>query len=37
MAALYRSDWYRGMGYIKSDHLLKIAELAPMPLEDLPD
>ena len=37
MAALYRSDWYRGMGYIKSDHLLRVAELKPLPLEDLPD
>ena len=37
MAALYRSDWYRGMGYIKSDHLLRVAELKPLSLEDLPD
>ena len=37
MAALYRSDWYRGTGYVKADRMLKIAELAPMPLEDLPD
>ena len=37
MAALYRSDWYRGMGYIKSDHLLRVAELKPLALEDLPD
>ena len=37
MAALYRSDWYRGTGYVKADRRLKIAELAPMPLEDLPD
>lgn len=37
MAALYRSDWYRGTGYVKADRMLKVAELAPMPLEDLPD
>ena len=37
MAALYRSDWYRGTGYVKADRMLKIAELAPMPLDDLPD
>lgn len=37
MAALYRSDWYRGTGYVKADRTLKVAELAPMPLEDLPD
>ena len=35
--ALYRSDWYRGMGYTRSDRLLRVAELTPMPLEDLPD
>ena len=37
MAALYRSDWYRDTSYVKADRMLKIAELAPMPLEDLPD
>ena len=37
MAALYRSDWYRGTGYVKADRTLRVAELAPMPLEDLPD
>ena len=37
MAALYRSDWYRGTGYLKSDRMLRVTELAPMPLEDLPD
>ena len=37
MAALYRSDWYRGPGYVKADRTLRVAELAPMPLEDLPD
>ena len=37
MAALYRSNWYRDTGYVKADRMLKIAELAPMPLEDLPD
>lgn len=37
MAALYHSNWYRSMGYVKSDRLLKVATLTPMPLEDLPD
>ena len=37
MAALYRSDWYRGMGYTRATRLLKIATLTPMSLEDLPD
>ena len=37
MAALYRSDWYRSMGYVRSDHLLKVAMLTPLSLEDLPD
>ena len=37
MAALYRSDWYRGTGYAKSDRMLRVTELTPMPLEDLPD
>ena len=32
MAALYRSDWYRGTGYVKADRMLRVAEL-----EDLPD
>ena len=35
--ALYRSDWYRGMGYTRSNRLLKVATLTPMSLEDLPD
>ena len=37
MAALYRSDWYSGMGYVKADRMLKISELNPLSLEDLPD
>ena len=37
MTALYRSDWYRGMGYNSSDCLLRVFELTPMSLEDLPD
>ena len=37
MAALYRSDWYRDTSYVKADRMLRVAELAPMPLEDLPD
>lgn len=37
LAALYHSDWYRGTSYVKADRMLRIAELAPMPLEDLPD
>ena len=37
MAALYRSDWYLGMGYTRANRLLKIATLTPMSLEDLPD
>ena len=37
MTALYRSNWYLGMGYIKADRMLRVAELAPMPLDDLPD
>lgn len=37
MAALYRSNWYRGMGYTRADHLLRVAELKPLSLEDLPD
>ena len=37
MAALYRSDWYRGTGYTRADRLLKVATLTPMSLEDLPD
>ena len=37
MTALYRSNWYRGMGYNRSDRLLRVAELTPMSLEDLPD
>ena len=35
MAALYRSDWYRGTGYVKADRMLKVAELKPLSLEDL--
>ena len=37
MAALYRSDWYRGTGYVKADRMLRVAELKPLSLEDLPD
>ena len=37
MTALYRSNWYLGMGYTRATRLLKIAELTPMSLEDLPD
>ncbi len=37
MAALYRSDWYRGTSYVKADRMLRIAELKPLSLEDLPD
>ena len=37
MAALDRSDWYLGMGYVKADRMLKVAELKPLSLEDLPD
>ena len=37
MAALYRSDWYSGMGYVKADRMLRVAELKPLSLEDLPD
>ena len=36
MAALYRSNWYRGMGYSRSVRLLKVATLTPMSLDDLP-
>ena len=36
-AALYRSDWYRDMGYGKSVRLLRITTLTPMPIDDLPD
>ena len=37
MTALYRSNWYLGMGYTRADRLLRVAELTPMSLEDLPD
>ena len=37
MAALYRSNWYIGMGYTKAARLLRVAELEPLSLEDLPD
>ena len=37
MTALYRSNWYLGMGYTRADRLLKVAELKPLSLEDLPD
>ena len=37
MAVLYRSNWYLGMGYVKADRLLRIFELKPLSLEDLPD
>ena len=37
MTALYRSNWYLGMGYTRADHLLRVAELEPLSLEDLPD
>ena len=37
MAALYRSDWYRGTGYVKADRMLRVTELKPLSLEDLPD
>lgn len=37
MAALYRSNWYRDMGYVESDRLLKVATLTPLSLDDLPD
>ena len=37
MTALYRSNWYLGMGYTKATRLLKVATLTPMSLEDPPD
>ena len=37
MTALYRSNWYLGMGYVKADRLLRVAEFKPLSLEDLPD
>ena len=37
IAAMYRSDWYRGTSYAKADRMLRIAELKPLSLEDLPD
>ena len=37
MTALYRSNWYLGMGYTRADRLLRVAELKPLSLEDLPD
>ena len=37
MAALYRSDWYSEQCLLRGHRVLKIAELTPMPLEDLPD
>ena len=35
MTALYRSDWYRSMGYTRATRLLQVATLTPMSLEDL--
>ena len=37
MTALYRSNWYLGMGYTRATRLLRVAELTPMSLDDLPD
>ena len=37
MTALYRSNWYLGMGYTRTTRLLRVAELTPMSLDDLPD
>ena len=37
MDALYRSDWYCEQCLLRGHRVLRVAELAPMPLDDLPD